>query len=42
MDSFFLIGEELDFLNCNGRWNRAVSPLNIMICTVLSPWKFRL
>ena len=28
-----MIGEELEFLNCNGRWNRAVSPLNIMICS---------
>ena len=39
---FFMIGEELDFLNCNGRWSRAVSPLNIMICSMFSPWKFRL
>ena len=42
MGRFLMIGEELEFLNCNGRWNRAVSPLNIMICTMFSPWKFRL
>ena len=42
MGRFFMIGEELDFLNSNERWNRDVSPLNIMICTMFIPWKFRL